>query len=320
MGIILVDTGETVEVGPNEIYEIHETCCRQPAQGLLCSIHDLEPANEEWEIDAVLFFISLCENLVATFHPPPPGARESFSKDESDFFVTLHTMKDGKSVDVSSIMIQERMALSKTKQLQHASSIVSELRNSAPIHPNSTNDTSVALKSSKEISQCFQLQQVQDSRSTPRNLTPAPANTINSPSVQIINETLTNSWLKETLAKETTPSQHFLAPTQVVRTPLSKMCNQESNDINNYEPPVTLSSKQSFVSLKTDTNGNAPFHPNTNIKRKDDVEELIDPSPLRQTGTEGLTLNNEPYTYSLHRRGFLLHTTCRHVVDAAIFK
>lgn len=114
--VILVDSGGIATVKYNQVYQIEDCFCQETAQGLFCSVFDLEPADGTWEVDAVSLFMSLCDNLVATFHPPPSESREPFSKYQTDYSVSLRCIRDDKVCDVGSLLVQNAMAKPKTNQ------------------------------------------------------------------------------------------------------------------------------------------------------------------------------------------------------------
>ena len=120
MEIVLVDYGILATVTVEQIYPIQEQFCSEPAIGLFCSVHQLEPLNDEgWDIDTIIeFFVPHCQSshLFATFH--------SFHKDEcrgetfisqycADFSVSLESREPGDAkVDIGLAMIRKGLAKS----------------------------------------------------------------------------------------------------------------------------------------------------------------------------------------------------------------
>ena len=47
--IVLIDYGIGTDVSLNKLYPLQEQFCQEPAIGLLCSLHQLEPFNDAWE-------------------------------------------------------------------------------------------------------------------------------------------------------------------------------------------------------------------------------------------------------------------------------
>jgi hypothetical protein len=115
--VVLVDYGNIATVSVNQIYPIQEQFC---SIGLCCSVHELEPLNEGWDIKNVIeFFLPHCQSshLFATFHP----FQESESRGETfislqfaDFAVSLETREPSGNgvVDIGRLMTQKGLARS----------------------------------------------------------------------------------------------------------------------------------------------------------------------------------------------------------------
>ncbi|KAI9558253.1 hypothetical protein GHT06_015006 [Daphnia sinensis] len=120
--IILVDYGETIAATVDQLYTIQKPFCLEPAHGLLCAMHDLEPAKEIWEPDAILFFNQWCESIIAVFRHPPEEQEntEAFLNYLPDYYVSLRKRDCKKIMDVATAMIKEGMGKSfNPHQLSH---------------------------------------------------------------------------------------------------------------------------------------------------------------------------------------------------------
>lgn len=101
--VILVDYGEEVTTSIDKLFPIQEKFCREPAHGLLCSMKDLKPPSDIWEMDAIVFFISQCEDIVAIFHPPVDEQvqTDTFSNFTPDYYVSLYSRNSKKDVGLA---------------------------------------------------------------------------------------------------------------------------------------------------------------------------------------------------------------------------
>ena len=108
-----MDYGDTIITSLDKIYPIEECFCSLPATGILCNIDGISCATECWGLEAVGFFLSMCDNLVATFHPftgkkDPFG---SFSIHQSDYSVTLvNNNPSGELIDIGGLLIAKGFA------------------------------------------------------------------------------------------------------------------------------------------------------------------------------------------------------------------
>lgn len=216
VNLLLVDIGEEATARLNELFKIEDHFCIKPAQGLLCSIYDLEPANGHWCLEDIMLFKALCENLVAIFHPPLLKDREPFSEFEVDYCVTLQSMKDGKALNVGSKLVKMGTALPVMEQ-----SVITPnttfTQNSKLISENkvtSSQNLNIACKSSKceVLSSPSELhKQIQEpvGASTPWAQTPFSENSTSDPNLK-------NS-LRSSMAPS--PYQHKLQNSADASTP-----------------------------------------------------------------------------------------------------
>lgn len=132
LDIILVDYGETITATLNQLYPIQQMFCLEPAHGLLCAMHDLEPAQEEWELDAIVFFNQSCESIKAVFHRPPKDHvdAEAFSNYSPDYYVSLQNRNGKEIIDIGLAMIKGEMG--RPFQYQASHPVSSELVNNEP--------------------------------------------------------------------------------------------------------------------------------------------------------------------------------------------
>ncbi|XP_045027940.1 LOW QUALITY PROTEIN: uncharacterized protein LOC116922036 [Daphnia magna] len=131
--IILVDYGETITAAVDQLYSIQKSFCLEPAHGLLCAMHDLEPVKEIWEPNAILFFNQSCESIIAVFRRPPKEHEntETFLNYIPDYYVSLRNRDCKKIMDVAMAMIEKGMGKPfNPHPLSHA--VSSDLVNNEP--------------------------------------------------------------------------------------------------------------------------------------------------------------------------------------------
>ncbi|EFX71403.1 hypothetical protein DAPPUDRAFT_255836 [Daphnia pulex] len=114
VNVMLIDYGEIITTTVNQLYPMQPKFCQEPAHGLLCCVHDLEPANQIWDLEAIVFFNQSCEDITATFHCPPKEHvnTDAFSIYFPDYHVSLQKRDCKKNADIRLAMISEGMGIS----------------------------------------------------------------------------------------------------------------------------------------------------------------------------------------------------------------
>jgi hypothetical protein len=112
--VMLIDYGEIITTTVNQLYPMQPKFCQEPAHGLLCCVHDLEPVNQIWDLEAIVFFNQSCEDITATFHRPPKDYvnTDTFSIYSPDYHVSLQKRDCKKNADIRLAMISEGMGIS----------------------------------------------------------------------------------------------------------------------------------------------------------------------------------------------------------------
>ena len=135
--VMLVDYGEIITTTVSQLYPMQIQYCQEPAHGLLCCVHDLEPANQIWDLESIVYFNQSCENITATFHPPPKEHvnTDTFSIYFPDYYVSLQKRNCNENADIRLAMVNKVMGISShppksSQALQNSSLESSLLRNS----------------------------------------------------------------------------------------------------------------------------------------------------------------------------------------------
>lgn len=111
--LVLVDYGGTIITSLDKLYLIEECFCSQPANGIFCNIYGLSCATDCWGLEAVGFFLSCCQSLMATFHPDTSEKprHQPFSIQQPDYSVTLvNKNTSGELIDIGKLLIAKGFA------------------------------------------------------------------------------------------------------------------------------------------------------------------------------------------------------------------